>query len=69
MTQHHSDRDWHNEMADRHDIHARDYLANLRQLHNQLNPPPTYWEQFKDLLLVLALLVLFTSPIWIQALE
>ncbi len=35
--------------------------------YTELNKPPTWWEQFKDMVLVILLLALFTAPIWLQA--
>ena len=40
-----------------------------RQLWKELNHTgPTYWEQLKDLILVILLLIVFTSPLWMAAL-
>jgi hypothetical protein len=58
--------DWNTTYED--DPHL-DETAFQKQMWSHLTPKPTLWDNIKDLALVLVLLILFTSPIWLNALD
>jgi hypothetical protein len=59
-----SDYDWNTT----HEVNM-DETAFQKQMWSHLTPKPTLWDNIKDLGLVLVLLVIFTSPIWLSALD